>query len=49
MKIGNSGINPTPSLTTCVDTGDGANVGYVSYFDGILCMHPECVEKQLCQ
>ena len=48
IKIGDSGTTPTPSLTPCVDTEAGANVGYIGYFYGILSMHPECVDKKLC-
>ena len=39
MKIGNSGIKPTPILTPCA--------GYASYSNGILSMHPECVDKKI--
>ena len=45
LKIGDSGTTPTPSLTPCVNTGAGANVGFIGYFDGILFMCPECVDQ----
>ena len=37
-----------PTLTACVDSGAGANVGLLTYFDGILFMHPECVDQIFC-
>ena len=41
--IGKAG-GSNPSLTACLDSGAGANVGYMGYFDGILFQHPECVD-----
>ena len=48
LKIGEFGTTPTPSLTPCVDTGAGANVGSIGYFNSILSMHPEYVEQIFC-
>ena len=44
INIGHSTSAPNPSLTPCANTGAGANVGYIRYFDGILFHHSECVE-----
>ena len=48
LNIGHSISAPNPSLMSCVDTGDGANVGYIEHFDGILFQHPEYVERIFC-
>ena len=48
INIGHSTSALNLSLTPCVDTGAGANVGYIGYFDGILFQHLECVEQIFC-
>ena len=48
LTLGLKDCSTNPILQACVDTGAGANVGLLTYFDGILFMHPECVDQIFC-
>ena len=34
-----------PAIWTCIDSGDGANVGYLACFEALVVSYPEVLEK----
>lgn len=40
------GLNP--SVSACVDTGAGANVGYLPFFESLCALHPDIIDTFYC-
>jgi hypothetical protein len=40
------GINP--GVSACIDTGAGANVGYLPFFESLCALHPEVIDQIYC-